>query len=298
MARKKNRIIKCFIGVICTLIICVVVFVSPIFNIKHINIIGNTCYDDERIIEIIGISVDDNWFKKVSSGSRLSIKNILMYRYFDGEDNLKRVCPYIKDVRVSLSGFNKYTVTIKEREPVAKVMYLAQYVIIDDCGVALDIVEDEAYKDIPEINGVTLNNVRLGEKIGMKEEKIEAFCKVYNIINESDCSSKERFYKNQAIIETYNDKEEEQLYKFIEYMDFSKLDDISFFLDGRILVYLGDINSINEHKINYLKEIFFNNIEDEEEGVLNFRAKKNPTYTKKIYALMNKEKLEEDICYW
>ena len=60
---------------------------------------------------------------------------------------------------------------------------------------------------------------------------------------------------------------------------------------------MGDVSGINEHKINYLKEIFFNNIDEKEEGILNFRAKKNPTYTKRVYAAKTDEKLEGKICY-
>ena len=79
MARKKNRMIRYSIIVVLILIIGVFVFTSPIFNIKNIKIVGNNYYNDQRIIEIIGIKVNDNWFKKVSKGTKLSIKNVLLY---------------------------------------------------------------------------------------------------------------------------------------------------------------------------------------------------------------------------
>ncbi len=296
MGKKKRKIIKYFVSVFCILIIGVLFCISPLFNIRNIRISGNNHYDDNRIIEIIGIRPHDNWFKKVSRSTRLSLKNIFMYRYFEGENSIKKVCPYIEDVKIRLCGIGEYAVDIKEREGVAKVAYLAEYVIIDQSGVALDIVEDTKNSAMPKINGVILKNVRLGEKIGMKEDKIEAFCKIYDIINRSDANSKEKFYKNQIKREVYNDKTKEQLYHYIDYMDFGNLGDIKFFLDGRILVYLGDVDSINDHKVNYLKEVFFNNLDGNDEGVLNFRGKKNPTFSKKVYAKLTNEEVEEKVC--
>ena len=148
----------------------------------------------------------------------------------------------------------------------ACVSYLASYVAIDNEGVALDIFDNTENKDMPKLNGVSITNVNLGQRLCDNNDEIEAFCKIYGIIKEADKSSTQG------------------LYKVIDYIDLSNLKDIKMFLDGRILVYLGDINDITQYKVNYTNEVFWNNLNKEEEGVLRFRDRKNPTFTKKTYA--------------
>lgn len=246
--------------------IMIAVAVSPIFNIRNIKVVGNKHYDANKLSEIVNIAINDNWFLKVAKNTKISPKNIIMYRYFDAEENIRQICPYIKDVNVVLSGIGEYTIEVIEREPVAYVSYLASYVVIDNEGVALDIVDNIENKSMPKLNGVSLTNINLSQKLHDNKDEIEAFCKIYRIVKEADFESSQN------------------LYDVIDYIDLSNLKDIKMFLDGRILVYLGDINEINQYKINYTKEIFCNNITKEEEGILRFRNNKNPTFTKKTYA--------------
>ena len=172
----------------------------------------------------------------------------------------------MKDVRVGLSGLGQYSVDIVEREPVALVSYLTTYVVVDKEGVALEVTDDLGDGDIPKINGVSLVGVKLGNKIDMSEEKVKSFYNMYETIKKSDGDSG-------------------KLYKAVDYIDLNDLSDIKFFLDNRVLVYIGSHNDINLYKINYLKEIFFNNIGERDEGILRFREKGYPTFTRKTYAI-------------
>ena len=264
--KKGSKFIWFVIGFIVIIGTIVSVAVSPIFNIRDIRIVGNRHYSDNQLSEIVNIGKQDNWFLKVAKNTKISPKNMMLYRYFDAEENIKQICPYVKDAKVVLSGFGEYTIEVLEREPIACVSYLASYVLIDNEGVALEIVENIGERNIPKLNGVSLTSVNLGQKLCDSQNEIGAFCKIYNIVKEADRESTQNLYEN------------------IDYIDLSNLKDVSMFLDGRILVYLGDIRDINQYKINYTKEIFWNNLTKDEEGVLRFRDKKNPTFTKKIYA--------------
>ena len=258
----KSRLIKYILGLIAVILVVVGVCLSPLFNISHVNVKGSKHYTNEQLIEIVNIRDGENWFKKVAKSSKISFKNIMMYRYFEGENNIKKMCPYIKDVEVKLSGLGEYSIEVEERTKKAQVSYLASYIIIDKDGIALDIVED-AEDNLPKLNGVTLESVNLGSKLYGDQNQIDAFCKIYSFIESLD---------------------DNDFYNYIDYIDLSNLKDVTMFLDGRILVYLGDVEIINPYILNYTKEIFLNNINKEDEGVLRFRNGKNPTFTKKTYA--------------
>lgn len=252
-----------FVGVI------VGVSLSPIFNISEIKLNGNRYYSDDEIKDIIAIGVGDNWFRKIAKDSKLTLKSLDVHRYIEGERRLKEKCPYVKDIKIKLDGFGRYSVDIEEREPVALVSYLTTYVLVDKDGIALEITDNKGNGEIPKINGMSLERVTLGEKINMSEEKVMAFYNIYDTIRESDAQN-------------------DSLYSVIDYIDLNDVSNVKFFLDNRILVYFGKYKDINLYKINYLKEIFFNNIGKKEEGVLKFREKGYPTFTRKKYA-MDKE---------
>lgn len=239
---------------------------TPIFNIRKIKVSGNTHYSDDEIKNIIAIGVGDNWFSKLARDSKLTPKSLGVHRYIEGEKRVKKTCPYIKDVRIGLSGFGQYSVDVVEREPVALVSYLTTYVVVDKDGVALEVTDDLGNENIPKISGISLALVKLGDKIDMSEEKVKAFYKIYETIKKSDSNSN-------------------NLYSVIDYIDLNDLSDVKFFLDNRVLVYIGSQSNVNLYKINYLKEIFFNSIGDRDEGVLKFREKGYPTFTRKTYAI-------------
>lgn len=256
----KNKIIV--IAVVITIVLAVIVTIclSPIFNISRINVKGNKYYTNTQLAEIVNIRSGENWFKKVAQTSKLSPKNINMCRYYDGETNVKKMCPYIKNVKVYLSGFGEYSIEVEERTKKAQISYLSSYILIDQDGVALDIV-DTAQDNLPKLNGVKLESVNLGDRLYGNQHEIDAFCKIYDFMKNSD-----NFYTN------------------VDYIDLSDLKDVKMFLDGRILIYFGSIEDINQYMINYAQEIFQNNIGKDEEGIIRFRNGKNPTFTKKSYA--------------
>lgn len=269
MARKckKKVVFKTICVVILVMIVVLVgLIMVPVFSIRDIKISGNVHYSDNEIKNIIAIGVGDNWFNKVVKDSKLTPKSLGMHRYIEGEKRVKKTCPYVKDVKVGLSGMREYSIDVVERVPVALVSYLTTYVVVDKEGVALELTDDLDDANIPKINGVRLVKVKLGEKIDMSEEKVKAFYDIYKTIKKSDNSCN-------------------NLYNVINYVDLNDLSDIKFFLDNRVLVYIGSQSDINLYKINYLKEIFFKHIGKKEEGVLRFREKGYPTFTRKTYAI-------------
>ncbi|MBP5427117.1 MAG: FtsQ-type POTRA domain-containing protein [Clostridiales bacterium] len=267
---KKSRRLKsfrrCFILSVLLIGATVAFCMSPLFDIKEIKVNGNNHYTKDEIKNIVNINLNDNWFRKVAQNSKFSVKSIAMHRYFEGERQVIKECPYIKNVKILLVGLGKYKIDIEERQPVARVSYHTTYVVVDQEGVALDITDDINNDKIPKINGIRLKGVRLGDRIDMSEDKVKAFYHIYETIKKSDYQS-------------------ENLYDKIDYIDLNDVKDTKLFLDNRILVYLGNERDINLYKINYVKEIFFNKLDKEEEGILKFRNKGYPTFTKKTYAL-------------
>lgn len=143
--RKKRRAAR--IRFICLLaVVSVIVFLmTPVFNIKWIDVEGNDKTAFGQVVKSSGINYDQNIF-------RLNIKK--------SKDAVKKL-PYVDTVKIIryLPGGVMFKIT--ERVPVACVKFATGYALLDKEGRLLESVADRP--SVPEIQGIAIKKQKIGD---------------------------------------------------------------------------------------------------------------------------------------
>lgn len=128
---------------------------SSIFELKQINVDGNSKITKSDIIKI----------GEIETG-----KNIFKYNLNDLEKKLL-VNPYIKYVKVSRKFPDKLVITIKENSEYAIIKEGASYIYIGENGLVLSEQKDIKNKNIPLVSGIEIKNKKLNTKIKINSDK-------------------------------------------------------------------------------------------------------------------------------
>lgn len=115
------------------IIICIML--SPLFNIKNIEVKDNNKISSEQIISLSSIKVNDNTFKY----SKKDIKNKIKENAYIGEVKVSRILP---------DGFK---IQVKERIPKLMLLFGNAYVYIDNQGYILEVSDENI--NLPIIKG-------------------------------------------------------------------------------------------------------------------------------------------------
>lgn len=173
-AKPKSKKIKVLIISILVLIAIIAAMLSPLFNIKNIQVVGNTILSSEEIISISGIKTEENMFKV------MKLKTI---------DRIKENA-YINEVAIHKKLPNTIEIQVKERKPSFMLEYGNGYVYLSNQGYMLEI--SSIKKDIPTILGTTTSkeNYKPGNRLSKDDLeklgtviKIMAVAKTHNIEN-------------------------------------------------------------------------------------------------------------------
>lgn len=149
--------------------------ISPIFNIKDIQVVNNQYLDSETIISLSELKPEENIFR------------------FDGGKVIKKVKenPYIKNVKIHRKIPNTIQIEIEEREHSYSVDFLGKYAYIDKQGYILEINEDNKQK--PIIQGIITpeDQVLEGKRLNNEDlEKLEDVIKIMNATKEYELDTK------------------------------------------------------------------------------------------------------------
>ena len=173
-AKPKSKKIKMLIISILVLIAIIAAMLSPLFNIKNIQVVGNTILSSEEIISLSGIKTEENMFKV------MKLKTI---------DRIKENA-YINEVAIHKKLPNTIEIQVKERKPSFMLEYGNGYVYLSNQGYMLEI--SSIKKDIPTILGTTTSkeNYKPGNRLNKDDLeklgtviKIMAVAKTHNIEN-------------------------------------------------------------------------------------------------------------------
>lgn len=217
---KRFRIIKIFLKILMLIAIIIGIilflFISPIFNIKNINVQGNKKVQSEEISSLSKLKLEENIF-------RFSSKEI--------EKNVKENA-YIDTVEVKRKIPNTVEITVSERTAKYQLEYGNAFVYIDVNGNILEISDQNA--NLPIIRGYLT-----------KQEDIKAG----NKLVDEDCNkliSVEKFLKAA---------QSNQIYDIITYVNISNNKNYIMELPSKgKIAYLGDDTNVND-KMLILKEI-------------------------------------------
>ncbi|WP_290062305.1 cell division protein FtsQ/DivIB [Paraclostridium bifermentans] len=147
---------------------------SSIFELKQIDVDGNSKITKSDIIKIGDIETG---------------KNIFKYNLNDVEKKLL-VNPYIKYVKVSRRFPDKLVITIKENSEYAIIKEGASYIYIGENGLVLSEQKDIKNKNIPLVSGIEIKNKKLNTKIKINSDKSNDIILAIDTLKKNNMSRK------------------------------------------------------------------------------------------------------------
>ena len=238
-AKPKSKKIKMLIKSILVLIAIIAAMLSPLFNIKNIQVVGNTILSSEEIISLSGIKTEENMFKV------MKLKTI---------DRIKENA-YINEVAIHKKLPNTIEIQVKERKPSFMLEYGNGYVYLSNQGYMLEI--SSIKKDIPTILGTTTS----------KENY-----KPGNRLNKDDLEKLGTVIKIMAVAKTHN------IENLITTIDISNSDNYTLRLEQeKKTVYLGDCSYL-ETRMSSLMSILENEKDIEGEIFINMNINTHKLY--------------------
>lgn len=246
---QKRRIIKRISA--CALLIVLLIgglvyfFLSPVFNVKGIDVINNNYISSEQIINASEIPLNENMFKF----SKREAKNKILTN------------PYIEKVNIKRNIFtDRVQIDVKERVATLMLEYGNSYVYINNQGYVLEISATKI--DSPILKGYVtpLEDVKPGKRL-----------------NNSDL---ERLEDVLNIMEAANSK---QIGNLITHIDISNKKQYVLTLESEDkTVYLGDNKNLST-KMLYVKEMLEREKGIEGEFFLNMDLNlKDPMFREKV----------------
>ena len=150
--------------------------VSPIFNIKDIEVYNNQQISIETIISLSQLKIDQNIFK-------FSVNKV---------KNEIKTNPYIENVQIKRKIPNKIEITVEEREKKYNVQFLNGFAYINNQGYILEISEQKE-EGIPVIQGISteIEQIVEGNRLNTEDlEKLETVIQIMNICKNYELDSK------------------------------------------------------------------------------------------------------------
>lgn len=163
--KKIKFIIKIFILIIVILGLMVYLMLSPIFNIKNIQVQGNQKITSEQIISLSNIEKEMNMFKISNKDTILSIK-----------EN-----PYIETVKIKRKFPDSISIVVTERKVEFMLEYGSSYVYIDKKGYILE-TSATALENIVKISGYQTKEEQLVPGNRLCEQDLEKLNDVLKIM--------------------------------------------------------------------------------------------------------------------
>ena len=217
--KKKKAILK--IVKVLTLIIVIIgvsiyVALSPLFNIKEINVTGNSKLSKEEIISLSELKTDENTFK-------VSKKNI---------KNKVKANAYIENVKIRRKLPDKVEIIVVERVATYMIPFANSYIYINNQGYMLEITSQKA--EMPAIVGISTPEEELHEGQRLISEDLVKLGEVLQIMESANAN---------------------ELVDLITKIDISNRQDYILTLEKeKKAIHLGDVSSLST-KMAYVKKI-------------------------------------------
>ena len=161
--RRKKRIREqkmrriAFFSFLALVAVLIVMFFTPFFNIKNVEIVGNNRISSEEITNTVG---------------EISGRNLFAYRKGRIKNKLYKMA-YVDKVSVRKKTFPPtITIDIKECVPAFQTEYAGAFAVVDKFGKVLEQTA-EKLEGVPVMEGVTLTSAKVGETVAFKDSEIQ-----------------------------------------------------------------------------------------------------------------------------
>lgn len=216
--RKKAilKIVKVLTLIIVLIGVGIYVALSPLFNIKEINVTGNSKLSKEEIISLSELKTGENTFK-------VSKKNI---------KNKVKANAYIENVKIRRKLPDKVEIIVVERVATYMIPFANSYIYINNQGYMLEITSQKA--EMPAIVGISTPEEELHEGQRLISEDLVKLGEVLQIMESANAN---------------------ELVDLITKIDISNRQDYILTLEEeKKAIHLGDVSNLST-KMAYVKKI-------------------------------------------
>lgn len=161
--RRKKRIREqkmrriAFFSFLALVAVLIVMFLTPLFNIKNVEIVGNSRISNEEVVNTIG---------------EIAGKNLFAYRKGKIKSRLNAL-PYTDKVTVRKKAFPPtIIIDIKECVPAFQAEYAGAYAVVDKYGKVLEQTADKL-EGVPVMEGVSITSAKTGEAVAFKDSETQ-----------------------------------------------------------------------------------------------------------------------------
>ena len=259
---KNKKKLKSILIVFLSVCAFVAFLLSPLFNLKNIDIVGASFYSDEEIKISIEELNDKNYFVLLFTNTPFShLDYMFKGRLYDCEQKLLSAKPYLKSAEISFSFPMKATIKVEERIPVFLTKNGDEYLLVDSEGYVVEAFSSENKPAYPVIEGVeTLDYKVGGSLVGMgTDTQLELAMKICNGMNQLEITK-----------------------ETVDIVDVSNPDRIWMFVQPSLSICFGNEKDLNV-KLSVLKEIFEEGYNGDSDGVIDFTNGKNPIFKKNTH---------------
>ncbi len=144
-------------------LLLVLYFVIGQTKVRSVSVSGSEHYTNEQIIQAMGL--DQN----------TTILDVFMNNLVSPD-----TLPYIDDYEVTYESFNSIGIRVDEKEVISYMPYQDEYLALDKEGYIVGY-EKEKLIDRPIIEGLYFESARLGDKIDIETEILEAILSFYHL---------------------------------------------------------------------------------------------------------------------
>lgn len=240
---------------ICPVLLGIMLFFTPFFNIRNIRVEGAGYYSQEEIRLASGITLGENGFRQI----RFSPEAILGLRLIDAEAAIEAL-PRIDEARVFIIFPNEVGIRVTERYPSVYLSYLGSYLTVDPEGYVLEVSQNAPPADLKEVRGIEFTKYSVGHQLETDDiGHVRIADNIVRAIKKSDEGS------------------EFQLWPVVDWIDIVDDDTAMMSYDDRVLVRFDPSDKL-QYTIDFSKQIFFTKISTTERGRLEFIRGQNPSF--------------------
>lgn len=167
----KHRTLKYIFLAACVLIAIIATMLSPLFNVKQINVEGNSKLTNDELISLSKIELYQNTYK---ISKTITKKRIL--------EN-----PYIQSVNIKRKLPNTITIIVEEKKPTFMIEYGGAYAYINNQGYILEVSQEKL--EVPVLQGAETNVEELipGSRLCVNDlEKMSTVIKIMEVSANND----------------------------------------------------------------------------------------------------------------
>lgn len=236
----KKKGFKKILIVLLILIAIILTALSPIFQIKHIEVSEVHNYNKNDISEALSASIGQNGFQYIIKNIKglENIDYLFMLRAKNAEEKLAFEKPYLKNIKIRFIWPSRLHVSFEEREPAFLINMAGIYICSDKEGVVINSYSENDKIDLPLLRGIDVKEFKTGNVIHTNDKnKLDTVKEFFHWLERCD--------------------KEYQGYKLsvnIDIVDVSEYNNIWLFIGQHFKVKLGNTDGL-VNKLAALKEI-------------------------------------------